>query len=311
MTDYTLLLALRALFSSPPQEKLLYVGGEPWIRDFIQLSLEVCLSEKSYIPRFQTISLNQLQHQFQEAFFGFYAPMKASCHRVETETFGKEEDKLFRSLAYSKPACLLWFTDKLTESCPYAVVLSKCKPWEKEAQARQAVEALAKQMNISVTPLVVKLLSEKAQARTLSSELEKYALYSSSGAVEEHALEGLFGQETPCTLWSLFDALLFRKKKEFFEGLSALEEQGETHPLPMVRFFRSQLERCIQVSESSAPLSFKSQEKQREAWQSFSFDAKRHLLQNLALLDESLRDGTVDGESSLMPFFVQLWNKLV
>lgn len=316
MTEQTIYSALKNVFTLDIPQRLLCVGGEEWSRMLFLYGVEEQVrrttENKTARVHFEKISFESLNEEFQTPVLSFYAPMKASYYRIETAKFEQKEAELFQKAQVSDRSCLVWFTDTLIESVAGSVHLQKCKPWEKESLARDVVTLLLQMRQVASSPSVVLILANSALTNPafFASDMEKYCHYAAEGIIQDSDIESLIGHDATPTSWSLLEAFLLRNKKAFFEGLSCVEEQGETHPLPLIRFFRSQLEKFILASESGISMPFKSQERQKEAVSEMSLEAKRILIHELLTIDSQLRDGTFDEKNSLVPFFLTLWSRI-
>lgn len=316
MTEQTIHSVLKNLFQSQKIDTLLLVGLEEWsqmlllygLKEHIKKSNEGGFAE----IRFEKRSIESLNESFLTPTFDLFSSKTLTYQVLETKTFGEKEKKVFEAFSSSSSPACIWCTETLSEPVVGAVHFSKWKPWEKEGVAKEAIALLLDRHKVPTLPPVLQFLSHIALSSPafFPSNFEKYLHYAVEGSLGESEIEDLIGSSSTPTMWGLLESFLLRKKQAFFEELTSIEEDDKIHPLPLIRFFRTQIEKYILASEKGGTLPFKNQEKQKESLEKLSRESKRILLYELVMLDKKLKDGSFDEQSSLFPFFLSLWRRL-
>lgn len=279
----------------------LFVAFEEWAQAACSYA-----AQKSFVT---TIEALVERHSF------FQMELFSSPHLyfIPMDSFGKKEREKLTILQQQTKDTLLLFpktADKKYTDGFVSFIFPKCKPWELATMAQGVVRFLLAERQMPVVEKAVLLLAEGLlqQPGSFASEMEKYRCFSYETHVTDMEIEALLCGDKPVSLWKLFDAFVARDKKTLFQQIDLLEDTKEVHPLQLIRFFRSQWEKMLLLSESNEPLSFASQRQKRELFRKKTLEEKRYVLEHLLLYDKAFREGEVPEDGAFVPLFMKLLN---
>ena len=284
------------------QQKTICVGFEAWV----EAACLYVMSSKS----FKKSTLEALHKK--KAELDFFRERDSFCV-ISLDALGKKEVDILKRI--EEPLCLFARTiDKKNkeELSQYTFIHpQKIKPWEVPTLALNVVRYFFEREKLALNDQAQRVLSEILVQKPsfFASEMEKYRCFSHSPHISENGLEELFCHEKSSSLWKLFDAFVVGDKKNTFSYLRALEEEDDVHPLQLLRFFRSQWEKLLLISESDEVPAYASQKQKLESFRRKSFHEKRYVLEQFLLYDKKLREGEVEETRSLIPLFISLMDR--
>lgn len=151
---------------------------------------------------------------------------------------------------------------EMAQSVGSVFVIPSIKPWDKVPLVTQWIVAFVKKRSRTILQEVAHLLAQRFHNdyHALRSEIEKLITgCTDSSCITAQDLESLGLIDSSSSIFSLFDAFL---KRDLSAVASLLISTSEVYDIGLLRFFKSQFEKLLTLSESDGEVKTKSQERQ-------------------------------------------------
>jgi len=183
--------------------------------------------------------------------------------------------------------------------CELVLEIPEAKPWEKQDIVYRWLQEYLTREKRAMQPKAVQLLAKEFQHSRLllRQELQKLFLYTvDKKEITQQDVEAICVMEAKPLVWHLSDALLQKNAPLALQYVAELQE-GDVHPLQLVRLFRGQFHEALAGGVKP---------KHKQAAQLFGLQGLQEALLRIDDLEVRLKNSDVDEQLQLELLVIQL-----